>query len=62
MEINMTSLLGFIGLIITLLVVIPASLIAFINILRHPISEIFQLWLTLIDMILDIYQDLRKFK
>jgi hypothetical protein len=58
----MTSLLGFIGIIITLLVVVPASLIAFINILRHPVSEIFQLWLTLIDMVLDIYQDLRKLK
>ena len=58
----MTSLLGFIGLIITLLVVIPASLIAFINILRHPVTEIFNLWLNLIDMVLDIYQDLRKLK
>ena len=56
----MTSLLGFIGIIITLLVVVPASLIAFINILRHPISEIVQLWLTLLDLILDIYQSIRK--
>jgi disulfide bond formation protein DsbB len=56
----MTSLLGFIGIIITLLVVVPASLIAFINILRHPISEIVQLWLTLLDLILDIYHSIRR--
>jgi disulfide bond formation protein DsbB len=56
----MTSLLGFIGIIITLLVVVPASLIAIINIIRHPISEIVQLWLTLLDLILDIYHSIRK--
>ena len=56
----MTSLLGFIGIIVTLLVVVPASLIAIINIIRHPISEIVQLWLTLLDLILDIYQSIRN--
>jgi hypothetical protein len=56
----MTSLLGFIGIIITLLIVVPASLIALINIIRHPISEIVQLWLTLLDLILDIYQSIRR--
>jgi disulfide bond formation protein DsbB len=56
----MTSLLGFIGIIITLLVVVPASLIAIINIIRHPISEIVQLWLTLLDLILDIYHSIRR--
>ncbi len=56
----MTSLLGFIGIIITLLVVVPASLIAIINIIRHPIAEIVQLWLTLLDLILDIYQSIRN--
>jgi len=58
----MTELLGFIGIIVTLLVVLPASLIAFINILRHPIQEIFQLWLTLIDLIIDIIQSIKKLK
>lgn len=58
----MTEILGFIGIIITLLVVLPASLIAIINIARHPISEIFQLWTNLIDLILDIYQDFKKLK
>ena len=56
----MTELLGFIGIIITLLVVVPASLIALINIIRHPISEIVQLWLTLLDLILDIYHSIRR--
>ena len=58
----MTELLGFIGIIITLLVVLPASLIAIINIVRHPISEIFTLWTNLIDLILDIYQDIKKLR
>lgn len=58
----MTELLGFIGIIVTLLVVLPASLIAFINILRHPIQEIFQLWLTLIDLIIDIFQSIKKLR
>ena len=56
----MTELLGFIGIIITLMVVVPASLIALINIIRHPISEIVQLWLTLLDLILDIYHSIRR--
>lgn len=56
----MTEILGFIGIIITLMVVVPASLIALINIIRHPISEIVQLWMTLIDLILDIYDSIRK--
>lgn len=56
----MTEILGFIGIIITLMVVVPASLIALINIIRHPISEIVQLWLTLIDLILDIYHSIRR--
>lgn len=58
----MTELLGFIGIIITLLVILPASLIAIINIVRHPISEIFTLWTNLIDLILDIYQDIKKLR
>jgi hypothetical protein len=58
----MTEILGFIGIIITLLVVLPASLIAIINIVRHPVSEIYQLWTNLIDLILDIYQDIKKLK
>lgn len=56
----MTEILGFIGIIITLMVVVPASLIALINIIRHPISEIVQLWMTLIDLILDIYDSIRS--
>jgi hypothetical protein len=58
----MIELLGLIGIIMTLLVVIPASLIAFINILRHPIQELFQLWLTLIDLIIDIIQSIKKLR
>ena len=50
----MISILGFIGFIVTILVALPATLIAFIRILSHPIKEIVNLWLELIDLVLDI--------
>jgi len=56
----MTSLLGFIGIIITLLVIVPASLSALILVLSHPVREIANLWLNLIDQIIDIIETIKK--
>jgi hypothetical protein len=58
----MTEILGFIGVIITLLVIIPASLSALIRVLYHPVGEIITLWTELIDILLDIYYTIRKLK
>ena len=52
----MISILGFIGFVITILVALPATLIAFIRILSHPIKEIVNLWIELIDLVLDIIE------
>jgi hypothetical protein len=56
----MTELLGFIGFIVTLLIVIPASLLACIQILKEPVKEILNLWFTLFDEILSIYEDIKN--
>jgi hypothetical protein len=56
----MTELLGFIGIIITLLVVVPASLLALIKVFTHPVREITNLWLSLVDAIIDIIETIRK--
>jgi hypothetical protein len=56
----MTTLLGFIGFVIILLIAVPASLLAFIKVFKQPISEIFTLWVSLIDELLNIYEDIRN--
>lgn len=62
----MITILGYIGFIITLLVVVPASLLALIKVFSHPIKEITFLWISLIDELLDIYEkvktDIRNLK
>ena len=60
MGIKMTEIIGFIGFIVTLLVVIPASVSALIRVFSHPIREITNLWLGLIDQILDIIQNVKN--
>jgi hypothetical protein len=55
----MTSFLGFIGFLVILLIVIPASILAFIQVFKQPISEIFSLWLELIDKLLEFYEFVR---
>jgi len=51
----MTTFLGFIGFVIILLIVIPASILAFIQVFKQPIAEIFSLWVQVIDKLLDLY-------
>jgi hypothetical protein len=57
----MSDILGFIGIVITLLVIIPASLSALIRVFYHPISEIVVLWTELIDSVLDIVYTIKKY-
>lgn len=56
----MTTLLGFIGFLVILLIAVPASLLAFIKVFKQPIGEIFTLWVSLIDELLNIYEDIRN--
>ena len=55
----MITLLGFIGFIVTILVALPATLLAFIRILSHPVQEIVALWIELIDTVLDIIESVK---
>jgi hypothetical protein len=55
----MTTFLGFIGFVIILLIVIPASILAFIQVFKQPIAEIFSLWVQVIDKLLDLYTAIR---
>jgi hypothetical protein len=54
------TILGIIGLIITLLIIVPASLLALIKVFTHPIKEITNLWLTLADTIIDIIETIKN--
>jgi hypothetical protein len=54
------TILGIIGVIITLLIIVPASLLALIKVFTHPIREITNLWLALADAIIDIIETIKK--
>lgn len=54
------TILGIIGFIITLLIIVPASLLALIKVFTHPIREITNLWLSLADNIIDIIETIKK--
>jgi phage-related protein len=56
----MTEILGFIGVVITLLVIIPASLSALIRVFYQPVTEIVNIWTELIDTILDIVYSIKN--
>lgn len=55
----MIEFLGYLGAIITLLVIVPASALALINVFSHPIKEITILWLTLGDKLMEIYEGVK---
>ena len=54
------TILGFIGVIITLLIIVPASLVALIKVFTHPVREITNLWLTLIDTIIETIETIKR--
>ena len=56
----MIDILGFIGFVVTVVIVVPASLSALISVFSHPITEIKNLWMTLIDQVLDIVENVKK--
>jgi hypothetical protein len=53
------TILGFIGFIITLLIIVPASLVALIKVFTHPVREITNLWLVLIDTIIETIETIK---
>ena len=56
----MIDILGFIGFVVTVVIVVPASLSALISVFSHPITEIKNLLMTLIYQILDIVENVKK--
>ena len=56
----MIDILGFIGFVVTMVIIIPASISALIRVFSHPIVEIKNLWLTLIDQVIDIIQSVKE--
>jgi hypothetical protein len=55
----MIDILGFIGFIVTILIIVPASLLALIRVFYHPVQEISSLWLELVDAIIEIIQRIK---
>jgi hypothetical protein len=56
----MITFLGILGVLITILVAIPATLIAFATLIEHPIKTIIKLWMTLIETYKDLWNNLTK--
>lgn len=56
----MITFLGILGLIITLLVAVPASLIAFATFVEHPIKAIVTLWTNLVLAYKDLWESITK--
>jgi len=56
----MITLFGIFGILITILVAIPATLIAVATLIEHPIRTILTLWLTLIETYKDLWNNLTK--
>jgi len=56
----MITFLGILGLIITLLVAVPASLIAFATFIEHPIKAVIALWTNLILAYKELWENITK--
>ena len=56
----MITLLGILGIIITALVAVPATLIAMATVIEHPIKSIIKLWTTLIETYIDFWNSINK--
>jgi hypothetical protein len=55
----MTTFLGIIGFLVIFLIAVPASILAFIQVFKQPIAEIFSLWIQVLDKLLDFYNATR---
>lgn len=56
----MITFLGILGVLITILVAVPATLIAMASIIEHPIKTIIKLWTTLIETYIDFWNNISK--
>jgi hypothetical protein len=56
----MITFLGILGFIITILVAVPATLIAFATLIEHPIRTVITLWITLIETYKDLWRNLTQ--
>jgi ABC-type phosphate/phosphonate transport system permease subunit len=56
----MITLLGILGLVIALMVALPATLIAIATLIEHPIKTILHLWMDLIQTYKDLWNNLSK--
>ena len=56
----MITLLGILGIIITVLIAVPATLIALASVIEHPIKAIIKLWTTLIETYIDFWNNITK--
>jgi hypothetical protein len=56
----MITFLGIIGFIITILVAVPATLIAIATLIEHPIRTVITLWMTLIETYKDLWRNLTQ--
>ena len=56
----MFTFLGIIGVIITILVALPASLIAFATFIELPIKTIVKLWTTVIIAYKELWENITK--
>ena len=56
----MITLLGILGILITVLVAVPATLIAMATVIEHPIKAVIKLWTTLIETYIDFWNNISK--
>jgi hypothetical protein len=56
----MITFLGILGFIITILVAVPATLIAIATLIEHPIRTVITLWMTLIETYKDLWRNLTQ--
>lgn len=56
----MITLLGILGILITALVAVPATLIAVATLIEHPIRTILSLWMDLIETYKNLWNNLTK--
>jgi hypothetical protein len=57
---TMFTFLGILGFIITILVALPASLIAFASLIEHPIKTIIKLWTDMVETYRSLWENITK--
>jgi hypothetical protein len=56
----MITLFGIFGILITILVAVPATLIAIATLIEHPIRTILSLWMDLIETYKNLWYNITK--